>query len=421
MQDAVAAEDTEKFQEADAVSKRFNDLIKLLGEKTGNKSYTDSLSRLFNNYYTLAKSVSESMINESFTNEVNDKITRMISLYQKLDKSLKELEINSKKHNKNHFAEIDKNNKQSRNIYFILIIAGVVVFTVVSVVISMSIITPIKKVIGAMRKISDKKIGFQLPEDRKDEIGELNVYINEINNNFIKIIKKIQSSSSVILKAGHQLSEISNSLKNSIQLQVQTTKDIAESIQHLLNSIIINADKAEETGKISAKSIIEMEESNQMFVSTILDINEKIKIITDLAERTNLLSINAAIEATRSGNAGKGFGVVAKEIRALADKSRVASDEIKNLSKTGTDISKAAEQKLNNLIPEITQSEENVKNIVDTSKEQKDVVLNINSSVTDLIEITDQGSMMSKNMAESAKDLSLQAEQLKSLIAIFKL
>jgi len=421
LQDAVAAEDLDKIKEADTVAIRFNNLLSSLENKTGHKSYTANLSLLFNNYYTLAEDVCRSMINENFSDEVNEKIGRMIELYQKLDKDLKSLETSSKRRNKIHFATIEKNNKQSKYVYLILIFLGTIIFTIVSFFVSMSIITPLKKIVWAMKKISKKQIDFQLPADREDEIGELNISINEINNNFVNIIKKIQSTSSTVLKAGQQLAEVSYDLRNSVQIQVQTTKEIAELIRDLLDSIIANADRAEETGKISAKSIIEMEESNQMFVNTILDINEKISIIADLAGKTNLLSINAAIEAARAGKAGKGFGVVAQEIRALADKARIASDDIDTLSKTGKKISKAAEQKLKNLIPEITQSEENVKNIVETSKEQKDVVLNINSSITNLVKMTDQGSILSKKMAKSAKDLSYQAEQLESLIAIFNL
>ena len=164
-------------------------------------------------------------------------------------------------------------------------------------------------------------------------------------------------------------------------------------------------------------------ESNEIFQQTIKsvsEISEKIAIITDIAKRTDILSINAAIEGARTGEVGKGFAVVAQEIKNLANKTKIASDEINSLSQTGQEISKKAEETLAQTIPEIIKSAELVNSIVSASHEQQDEVEAINTSIQQLSTITNENSASSEEMAASAEELSSQAAELKKLISVFK-
>ena len=112
--------------------------------------------------------------------------------------------------------------------------------------------------------------------------------------------------------------------------------------------------------------------------------------------------------------------MVAKEVRQLADKSKIASEEISELSESGQEISKKAGEKLERIIPEIMESVELVRNIVLASKEQQIGVGAINNSIQQLTEITNENSASAEEMSASAEELSAQAEQLKSLISVFK-
>ncbi|MEA3450657.1 MAG: methyl-accepting chemotaxis protein, partial [Bacteroidota bacterium] len=199
---------------------------------------------------------------------------------------------------------------------------------------------------------------------------------------------------------------------------------IATSMEQILAMINSNTQNAIITGKTSKKTANEMKQSNEIFVKTIKSVSEiskKISIITEIAVKTDILSINAAIEAARAGEAGKGFAVVAHEIRKLADKTKTASDEITKLSQSGQDISKIAGEKLSKTIPEIIKSAELVGNIVSAGKEQQSGVENINTSIQQLTEITNENSASAEEMSSSAEQLSAQAEQLKELISVFKI
>ena len=185
-----------------------------------------------------------------------------------------------------------------------------------------------------------------------------------------------------------------------------------------------NTDKAEQTGKISSQSAKETENSNdvlQQTVKSVSEISKKISIIAEIADKTDILSINAAIEAARAGENGRGFAVVAQEIRKLADKTKIASTEIEAISKSGQDISKNAGERLTMLIPEIIKSAKFVKDIVIASKEQLGGIESISNSVQQLTEVTNENSASTEEMSVSAEELSAQAEQLKKIISIFKI
>ncbi len=257
-----------------------------------------------------------------------------------------------------------------------------------------------------------------------DEIGDAIEDYNKLRFNINQLIANLIETTEKVNEASRQLNVVSELLSERSGKQASTTEEIAGSMEEMLATINENTQRAEMTGKTSEKSAHEIQESNSAFMETIKsvsEISEKIKIITQIAGKTNILSINAAIEAARAGEVGKGFGVVAEEIRKLADNTKNASDTINELSAKGQDISRIAKEKLENLVPEILESAELVKSIVIASREQQNGVEAINAAVQQLTEITNANSATSEEMSASADELEKQAKLLKNLIAVFKI
>ncbi len=259
---------------------------------------------------------------------------------------------------------------------------------------------------------------------RKDEFGEITNYMQKVTRSLNKIVENINNASVAVSGASSELSIVSDQISERANQQASTTEEIASSMEQMLAMISTNMENAINTENIAEKSATEMKESNKIFMQTIksvTDISRKTSIISDIAFQTNILSLNAAIEAAKAGKYGKGFAVVAKEVGILAEKSKIASEQIEDLSKSGKDISEIATDKLKKIIPEIIKSSQLVKGIVSANKEQQSGIELINNSIQELTEITNENSASAEEMSASAEELSAQAEQLKELIAVFKI
>jgi len=265
------------------------------------------------------------------------------------------------------------------------------------------------------RSASIKKEAKQSKENEKT---------TRIQNESLKyLVSGIKNVSFEIVKQAEQLSVISQSVLQNVMKQSVATEQVASSINQIFAIISSNAERAVTTEEISTKSSIDINDSSKVFKQTIqsvIDINKKIIAIKDIAFQTNLLSLNASIEAAKAGKSGKGFAVVAQEVRKLAEKTKLTSEEISKITVEGQKVADIAGQKLDKLIPDIVKSAALVKDISSSSKEQLIGVETINISISQLTEITDLNENHANQMSEAAEQLNVQSEQLKKMMSDFE-
>ncbi|WP_258315598.1 methyl-accepting chemotaxis protein [Aliarcobacter cryaerophilus] len=252
------------------------------------------------------------------------------------------------------------------------------------------IIQELEKDINILRDVitqtllDNKKVGFTLKENA-----------NILSFNMQSISTAANSQAASLEETAASLEEITSNITNN----TQTTTKMASYGEKVKESIKIGQDLAN-------KTVSSMEDINKQALA----INEAIGVIDQIAFQTNILSLNAAVEAATAGEAGKGFAVVAGEVRNLASRSAEAANEIKRIVQLATSKTKEGSEIANSMIEGYTSLNENIsitldliQNVTTASKEQSIGMVQINDAVNNLDQITQKNAQSASEANEIAK------------------
>ncbi len=342
-------------------------------------------------------------------------------------------------------------------------------FLVISIIFfTKSITTPLEKLVAMFRDIAQGKgdLTRRLEVNTEDEIGEVarwfNLFVDKLNN----VIFQVKSNTEIIAGATGDISSTASQLAIGAEEQNAQTTEVAGSVQEMAATIIQNSQSAQATADIAERagmiaregteamkstrkgmdSIVEASEQTGEIVKTMsertIKIHGVIRVIEDIAIQTNLLALNAAIEASSAGEHGKGFSVVADEIRKLAISTKEATsniaetileiqEDVQRVKKAmedsetavsqGTEATDKSEEVLNDIVDSVLQVLDMVKLIATGSEEQKNGAQEISKSVAAISAVTNQSTKGAEQMAQAAVRLNEQTSALKELVNQFKL
>jgi methyl-accepting chemotaxis protein len=194
-------------------------------------------------------------------------------------------------------------------------------------------------------------------------------------------------------------------------------------MEEITSTVEQNTFNAKKTASISDESAKNIQNSSDVLHESVNYLNEivdKISLINDISFQTNILALNAAVEAARAGEHGRGFSVVANEVRKLAERSRIAADEIGNVSTTGKAVAQEAGTKLAEHLPLVHQTADLVREITASSIEQSSGIEQINNAIQGLNNITQQNAREANNIAFNINKLSDYSKKLARLTNFFR-
>lgn len=238
------------------------------------------------------------------------------------------------------------------------------------------------------------------------------------------VVVQIQEAINVLVVSSQEFRRSAEAISQGAAEQASATEEVSSSMEQMAANIRQNTDNARETEKIALQAAQYAESGGEVVTETVAamqQIAKKILIIQDIAAQTRLLSLNATIEAAKAQEHGKGFGVVADEVRHLAEVSRQSAEEISTLAASSVGIAAQAGDMLARIVPSIRKTAELVQEINAASGEQNTGTEHINQALQQLDQVTQHNASITEELAASAEELTTQAEQLKQTAAFFRL
>jgi methyl-accepting chemotaxis protein len=397
---------------------------------------------------------------EGKTHQAEEMAEKVEHEEEKLDKSLESLLIKIGQFTEESAKRAEAHEQSAVVVLSIIALVSIVIGFVVSSIFATFIVSAIRKA----TVIASGDLTQDIEVSSRDEIGELLTAINGMRQKLLDMLSDISETTGQLSTASEEMSSITTQTSDTIQTQrseteqvatamnemTATVQDVAVNINHtasaaddayeqtqqgsqIVQRAINQINKLAEQVESSSRTINDLEQHSEA-INTVLD------VIKGIADQTNLLALNAAIEAARAGEQGRGFAVVADEVRTLAGRTRQSTDEINDMieklqsgsrqavavmgqsreeAKSAVEFATKTGTALATITKAVEQINEMSSQIASAAEEQGSVAEEINRNIVKINDMSNQTADGANETAAASQNLAHMATELQGLVARF--